>query len=295
MDSVTHGAAGSMTFRAFAEDLPGDQWRKHVRRHWSPPSDDDEPDLFRRWSTLQSIAPRLVPLWLELLRSTGPADPALAAHLTHVDLPLPVVHGPQGTAGRALVRNLACEPDRFEGTLWRSRLTHRRVLGMTAGLWGLFDGMNDDGLVVSTTAGTGRCRGGLSGPILVRHLLEHCATVADVDEALPTWQTGVAHDLTVLDATGARAAYRLVPDRPVHRGRTLHWDSTEEGGLAMSCPPLFREDGLVDTVYTAVYRPADGEVTLMWHGCEWTLGFDRFESGELVVALPHRQDWPGFG
>ncbi|MEU5692068.1 carcinine hydrolase/isopenicillin-N N-acyltransferase family protein [Actinosynnema sp. NPDC020468] len=277
------------TFRAFGEDDTGSGWREHVRRHWPRLRQGavEEPGaVARRAAVLDLASPGLARMWEGLTHRANLANSAFASFLTHVD-PAPLaVHGRQATAGRALVRNLDATVERHEATLWLSRLGARRVMGTTSGLWGLLDGMNEDGLAVSLTSG-GRFRHGrgLSGPILVRHLLEHCATVTDVDAAVFGWRSAGTHDLTVLDAAGNRAAYRVSPDGPTRRGRTDHWDSTAVAVSAMLRPPRLRTDYAagVGTLYTAVYRPTAGNVTFLWPDRMRTWGFADFAAAEVAV------------
>jgi predicted choloylglycine hydrolase len=47
-----------------------------------------------------------------------------------------------------LVRNHDYTPSLFEGVIFSSAWTGRRVVGMGDCLWGLLDGMNDAGLAV---------------------------------------------------------------------------------------------------------------------------------------------------
>ncbi|MFS8099746.1 carcinine hydrolase/isopenicillin-N N-acyltransferase family protein [Lentzea alba] len=279
----------STTFFAFAEERPGNGWRRHVGRQWPrfrPEIADDLMAVSWRMAVLDLELPHLAPICAELTREAGLHDRTLSALLTHVDPPPAVVGGRQGTAGRALVRNLELGLDRYESTLWLSRLGSRRVLGTTSGLWGLLDGMNENGLAVSLTSGaTLRHDVGLSGPILVRHLLEQCTTVAEVDLAMRSWRTATTHDLAVLDAEGNRTAYRVAPRTPTRRGLTQHWATTTEGVAAMRRPPRFRTDYAIGggTLHTAVYRPAEGTATFLWPGGSRTWGFDDFEPAEIVI------------
>ncbi|SMC96586.1 carcinine hydrolase/isopenicillin-N N-acyltransferase family protein [Lentzea albidocapillata] len=291
------GTGCSTTFRAFAEERPGARWREHVGRHWPrlrPEIADDLLAVSWRAAVLDFELPHLAPIYADLAEESGVRDRVFAAYLTHVDLPLAVVSGRQATAGRALVRNLELGLDRYESTLWLSRFGSRRVLGTTSGLWGLLDGMNEDGLAVSlTSGGTLRHDLGLSGPLLVRHLLEHCATVADVDQAMRGWRTSTTHDLAVLDAGNNRAAYRVAPRTPTRRGLTQHWDSTAEGLAAMLRPPRFRTDYATGsgTLHTAVYRPAEGTATFLWPDGSRTWGFGDFEPAEIAIEYRQRQHW----
>ena len=93
-----------------------------------------------------------------------------------------------------LVRNYDYAPSRFEGVVQATAWGKHRVIGMSDCLWGLLDGMNDAGLVVSLTFGGRRVLGdGFGIPVVVRYLLETCSTVAEARAALArcrsTWPT----------------------------------------------------------------------------------------------------------
>jgi predicted choloylglycine hydrolase len=218
--------------------------------------------------------------------------------------------------GPVLVRNYDYAPSRIEGVIWSTRLTGRRVIGMSDCLWGLLDGMNDAGLAVSLTFGGRRVLGdGFGIPIVVRYLLEVCDDVASAREVLARLPFALAHNLTVIDRAGDVLTAYLSPDRepifrafPVatnHQGivewpeqaratRTiererciLHLlqdpDTTRASfEVAFLRAPLFStsyESGF-GTLYTASYRPGEGVVDYRWPAFSWRLGFDAFEEAE---------------
>jgi predicted choloylglycine hydrolase len=45
-------------------------------------------------------------------------------------------------------------------------------------------------------------------------------------------------------------------------------------------PPLYSRGFRSPTAYTAVYRPAEGQVDYLWPGKRWRQRFDQFEPGE---------------
>jgi predicted choloylglycine hydrolase len=118
-----------------------------------------------------------------------------------------------------LVRNYDYAPSRFEGLIWSTRLLEKRVIGMTDCLWGLLDGMNDDGLAVSLTFGGRRVLGdGFGIPIVMRYLLETCSTIEDARVVLARLPYSLSHNLTLVDASGAVLTAYLSPDRePIFR------------------------------------------------------------------------------
>jgi predicted choloylglycine hydrolase len=220
-----------------------------------------------------------------------------------------------------LVRNYDYSPSRFEGTIWFTRILERRVIGMTDCLWGLLDGMNDAGLAVSLTFGGRRVLGdGFGIPLVVRYLLETCDDIASVRETLARLPYSLSHNLTIVDRNGGVLTAYLSPDRePIFRdfpAATNHQGIVEWPEQAKATRTIERErcivgllaeedldaEGFVDsflrpplystsyasgfgTLYTAVYRPAEGAAEYRWPAHEWRLGFDSFVETEHTEAL----------
>ena len=97
-----------------------------------------------------------------------------------------------------------------------TQLADTRVIGMADQLWGLLDGVNDRGLAVSFTFGGRRGVGrGFSIPIVVRYLLETCATVAEGVAALERIPVQAAYNVTLVDR--ARRTTRRSGSLPASR------------------------------------------------------------------------------
>jgi predicted choloylglycine hydrolase len=311
-----------VTFRAFAEEVPGELWLEHFWRHWpglralirslEPRELPVHPEAE---TALRLRMPELVPAWEWLVELTG-GDPLAARVLTLADTIAPGGCS-QGVVGGVLVRNYEFSPAQFEATIWKSALTGRGVIGVTAGLWGLLDGVNDRGLAVSVAFGGRPVSGpGFAIPLIVRYLLEVCDTVSDVEQQLPTLSPTEAYNLTVAEASGAAASFFLTPgERPrrapevavANHQERITWpdhaefsDTVERQRLlaelagtcapdevvaAMLRPPLFRTDYAENfgTLYTAAYAPAAGTAEYHWPGLAWRQSFDRFEPGERRV------------
>jgi predicted choloylglycine hydrolase len=220
-----------------------------------------------------------------------------------------------------LVRNYDYAPSRMEGVIWSTRLTERRVIGMSDCLWGLLDGMNDAGLAVSLTFGGRRVLGdGFGIPIIVRYLLETCDDVASARESLARLPYALAHNLTVIDRAGEVLTAYLSPDRePVFRivpAATNHQGSVEWPEQARATRTIERERCILDllgrsettaasfedaflrsplfstandsgfgTLYTAAYRPAEGRVDFRWPSFTWRQAFDKFDEDEHTEVL----------
>jgi predicted choloylglycine hydrolase len=220
-----------------------------------------------------------------------------------------------------LVRNYDYAPARTEGVQLATRLGEHRVIGMSDCLWGLLDGMNDAGLAVSLTFGGRRVLGeGFGIPLVVRYLLETCATVADCRAALDRLPFQLAHNLTLLDASGAALTAHVSPDRapvytalpvatnhqlvvewPEHAERTRTLERADHL-TALLTDPATTPDALLDaflapplynraysqgfgTLYTAAYRPVSGVVDVVWPGNRWTQSFAAFTEHVHVEPL----------
>jgi predicted choloylglycine hydrolase len=312
-----------VTFHAFAEEAPGPQWRAHFDRHWpalrralldrmpaelSPIADAE--------AALRRAMPELVPTWERMVELAD--DPLAARVLTLADDHVMMPGGcSQGVVDQALVRNYEFTPDQFEATIWLSALTGRRVLGVTAGLWGLLDGINDAGLAASVAFGGQRLHGpGFAIPLVVRYLLEVCDDLADVAELLPGLPPTEAYNLTVADATGAHASFFLTPGEPprvspenavTNHQETITWpeyavfsrtierqellntlvnvSNVDTVTTAMLRPPLYCTDygRSFGTLYTAVYRTRERAAEYRWPDLAWRQSIDNFTPGQISV------------
>jgi predicted choloylglycine hydrolase len=209
-----------------------------------------------------------------------------------------------------LIRNYDYHPDLCERVVYSSRLTRRRVIGAGDCLWGLLDGMNDDGLAVSLSFAGERGMGtGFGIPLVVRYLLETAGSVAEAAGVLDRVPVHMAYNLMLMDRHGDRRTVLVRPDaRPEvfdlaaatnHRG-TVPVDASHAArfrsaqrqdalfdllgrapGRAAAIeeflrPPLYNTEfgSGFGTLYTAAYRPGSGVVDFVWPGSSWRLGFD---------------------
>ena len=89
-------------------------------------------------------------------------------------------------------------------------------MGTSDCLWGLLDGINEDGLAVSLTFGGRPVLGdGFGVPLVLRYLLETCSTVAEAAAVLARLPYHLAHSLTLADLSGEVLTAHLSPDRGV--------------------------------------------------------------------------------
>jgi predicted choloylglycine hydrolase len=323
----------SIRLRAIAEPLPGVRWSERFRAAWP---------VYRRWferdgdaarpsyavarRMLHEHMPELVPVWEGLVGLAGGGD--MAARMLALYDPPPLVSGCSqaalcGPAAPApvLVRNYDFEPDLLEGVIWSSALRGRGVIGMSDCLWGLLDGINEEGVAVSLTFGGRRASGpGFGVALVVRYLLETCGTTAGALRALERLPVQGAYNLTLLDAGGAAATVQVAPDRApfvapaplaTNHQRGVEWAEharatrtleRERRLVALLAAPAVGEQELIaaflepplhssayadgfGTLYTAVHRPAAGAVDYLWPGSAWRQSFAAFEEGTREVAL----------
>ena len=187
-------------------------------------------------------------------------------------------------------------------------------------LWGLLDGMNDAGLAVSLTYGGRRVLGhGFGIPLVLRYLLETCDNVRRLTGAQTAPVSAIAH-AHLADSTGDAVTAYLSPDRGVlfrsipiatnHQGK-VEWTEhavvtqtveREECILRMVDDPELAADAFVEsflrqplynttysrgfgTLYTAAYRPVEGQVEYLWPGTAWKHSFEQFDVGTHTESL----------
>ncbi len=314
-----------LTFRALDEARLGPKWQAEFAEAWPwyrqwflSEGEGARPSYATSVRMLKAHMPELFPVYEELVELAGGGD--LAARALSIYRPPPFLAAcSQGVwtreAGPALVRNYDYAPSRLEGRIWHTRLLEHRVIGMSDCMWGLLDGMNDAGLAVSLTFGGRRVLGdGFGIPLVVRYVLETCATTDEARDALERLPYNLAHNLTIVDRSGEVLTAYLSPDRdpifsasPVatnHQGfvewpeqaratRTLEREqhllellhapaSTAEAfAAAFLAPGLYSEayERGFGTLYTAMYLPLEGRVEYRWPSFTWPLAFDAFDEG----------------
>ena len=285
------------------------------------------PDVAECRAALRDHMPELLPHYDRVCELVGDDDLAHCI-LSHYRPP-PVITGCSqavwaGSNGPLLIRNydfpLDVVSDRFESTAWSGR----EVIAKAQRPWGgCLDGMNADGLVASMTFGGSRAQGrGFSIILMLRYVLETCRRVEEAVVALSRIPIAMAHNVILLDRSGTHAMLYLGPDRapgvtadplctnhqeqvvwPEHAARSLTVERRAalanllaEPGLTPErliadflAPTLYSRRSAFPTVYTAVYRPAEGRVDSLWPGTIWSQRIGGFEAGEYV------HDYGGLG
>ena len=130
-----------------------------------------------------------------------------------------------------LVRNYDYAPSRFEGDIWHTQLLGDAVIGMSDCLWGLLDGMNDDGprrlAHVRRQAGaraTGSASRSSSGTCWRR-----APRSDEARDALARLPYSLSHNLTIVDRR-RRGPHRVPLARPrADLPRLPGWRRTTRG------------------------------------------------------------------
>ncbi len=321
----------NVLWRAVSEAGPDAKWAALFAEYWP---------AYRRWWTRQDIKarptylesrkaiethmPELVDLYDRVCECAGGSDKA-ARFLSFYCPPAYMSGCSQAIwpgAEPTLVRNYDYSPHASDGIILHTRWQGRTVMGTSDGLWGLVDGMNDAGLVISLTFGGRQVVGvGFGVPLILRYVLQTCSTAEEAGKVLSRVPTHMSYNVTVLDAERRYLTAMMAPDRPTVITRapvaTNHQDAVEWADHARFTATVERERFLLQrlmlhvepeakfvasflkpplystafaagfgTLYTAVYRARRRELDMRWPGATWPLSLDRFEEGERYVRIP---------
>mgnify|MGYP001613796593 CR=1 FL=1 len=323
----------AIAFRAVQEDAPGPRWQALFDEAWPG---------YRAWylrsgaaglptytacrRALREHMPEMVPVWEQLVELAGGGD--VEARFLSLWCPPAYIAGCSqavwmpgtGTGAPVLLRNYDFAPALLEGNWLATRWGGRRVLAMGDCLWGVLDGMNEDGLVASLSFGGRTVTGtGFGIPLVMRYLLETARDVEGAAAILRRVPVHMTYNVTLLDRHGAWATVFVSPDRPVEVTReravtnfqqAVEWpeharatraperlaalrasvqDATdvERAREALLQPPLFQSAWQrgYGTLYSAAYAPQDGSVELFWPGRSWRQSLGHFEEGQRTVDL----------
>ena len=319
-----------LELHAVAEPQPGAAFAARFAATWPAyrawylrDGDAARPSYLACRHALELHMPELVPTYERLVAAIGGGD--LAARMLSLYDPPALVTGCSQAVRTLpepmLVRNYDFDPKLLEGVVTLTAYTGRRVLGMSDCLWGLLDGVNDAGLAMSLAFGGRRVTApGFAMPLIVRYLLEVCATTREAVAVLARLPVQAAYNVTIVDREGDAVTAHVGPDHPADIGRalvatnhqrTVDWPEHAEAvrseereqcmldlldaGLseddfvaAFLEPPLYNAENGFATLYTAVYRPAEGAVEFRWPDAAWRQAIDAFDEGTLSRSRSSR-------
>ena len=317
--SLTETAIGDVWKQVFDHGWPG--WKAWYLRRLG----DNPAPVAKCHRMLRDFMPGMEHSWNAWVSSVG-GDEDIARFLSFWTPPRYLVNCSQAAGvdaqGPWLIRNYDLDPLLNEATLLRTSWRGYDVIGMVEGMAGLSDGMNDSGLALSLTFGGRIERGqGFGIPLIMRYVLETCRDTQDALAALREIPCHMSYNVTAIDRAGQVENLMLAPDRPPIR-RTDRWATDHQLGVewprhgrltgtvergqhlanlleggdldgdamaqAFLKAPLFTTgyDKGFGTVYTALYRPAEGSVALIWSDGErhvWR--FDDFVPRDINVTF----------
>lgn len=280
------------------------------------------PNLKTSQQALKKYMPEMWPTYKRLCK-LAKADDVAARFLTGFQPPAYISACSQAVlTGKEiqLVRNYDYHPDLMEGTQLLSAWNGKKVIATSDCLIGAVDGMNEDGLSISLTFGGRKAVGfGFGIPFILRYVLEFCSNVEEAVEALTRIPSHMSYNITVVDKTGAFKTVRLAPDRkPVvtdaafttnHQG-IVDWPEnavfnktversayiekmlSEKDITADAISDAFLEKPLYNTLFkegfgtlfTAVYRPAEGTVETRWPNVSVKQTFEDFREEYRLIS-----------
>lgn len=219
-----------------------------------------------------------------------------------------------------MVRNYDYHPGRFEGVLLSTAWNGKKVIANSDCLMGVLDGMNEDGLAISLTFGGRKIVGyGFGVPFILRYILEFCRNVEEAVESLIRIPSHMAYNITATDKTGTIKTVQIAPDhRPLvteaafttnHQNTTDSYrpfgyhETVERASFldelllkgvndddfiqSFLHPPLYNKQYTqgFGTLYTAVYRPTEGSMQLLWPNEKITQSFDNFIEVKKLITF----------
>ena len=322
--------AQSLLFRAVEEARPGPAWLAlfgefwpSYRRWYLQSGDSARPYYLPCVRALRAHMPELMPTYEALVELAGGGD--LEARFLSLYCPPPYASACSQAVWPGeqpvLVRNYDYPAQLCEGVILKTAWNGRQVIGVSDCMWGLLDGMNEDGLAVSLSFGGRREVGvGFGVPLVLRYVLETCRHTAEAAEALARIPVHMSYNVTVVDATGEFATVYVAPDKPGDIRRTavatnhqhkIEWHqhasatatverhrrlllmlqddelSRDELIGAFLQPPIYSTAFArgFGTVYSAAYFPIEGRANYFWPGASWPQSFSCFTPGEMRIRF----------
>ncbi len=318
----------SLLFQAVEEDAPGERWRALFERYWPAyrnwylqAGEQARPYYLACRRALAAHMPELLPTYDRLVELAGGGD--LEARFLSLYCPPPYLTACSQMVWPGpcplLVRNYDYPPQLCEGLFLKTRWNGRAVMGASDCLWGLLDGINEDGLAVSLSFGGKRDHGeGFGVPLLLRYLLETCTSTAQAGAALVRIPVHMSYNVTVVDRRGEYLTAYLNPGRAgelrqcavaTNHQHRIEWHqharetssverqrrlllmlqdqelAPEHLPKAFLRPPIYSTAFArgFGTVYSAAYWPTRGQADYFWPGQTWSQSLAAFAPGERRI------------
>lgn len=317
----------SLDFRAILDEPTGfalteifeEYWPAYER--WMRNAKDSSKQDYR--FQLEEHMPELLPVFEQLIECFG-GDHRVAQFLSLYNPPR-VVRGCSQIAldskdGPVLLRSYDHHPALIDALILKSTWTNRAVIAMADCLWGALDGINEHGLAISLSfGGLDKIGPGFAAPLIVRYVLETCATVKEAKAVLARIPVYMPYTFLAIDATGRFITAYARPDAPtrfIERRASTNHQSTDDwpeycrftqsierltaleamptradgkpGALdAFMHPPLWRNDyaHASGTLYVAEYRTASRSMTLHWPDQSEQFFMDDFSERSFKIQL----------
>lgn len=320
----------SLLFRAFEEARPGTTWRAlfdefwpSYRRWYLQSGDAARPYYLPCVRALRTHMPELLPTYEMLTELAGGGD--LEARFLSLFCPPPYVTGCSQIVWPGerplLVRNYDYPPQLCEGVILKSDWNGRKVIGLSDCLWGLLDGINEDGLAVSLSFGGRQDVGdGFGVPLVLRYVLETCTRAGEAAAALARIPVHMSYNVTVVDRGGEFATVYLAPGKTgeirtvaaatnhqekiewhqharatatIERLRLLSLMLEDTGKTTDSVIASFLQAPIYSTafargfgtLYSVAYWPTEGRADFFWPGVNWSQSFAEFIPGERLIQF----------
>lgn len=316
-------------FKAIAEEKPGPKWRAVYDQHWHAYSRwflrdgiRARPTYLAGLRSLRTFMPELLTAYKQIVEMAGGGD--LEARFLSMWCPPAYVGGCSQAIlpgnNPVLIRNYDYGPKLLEGTWLLSRLNNRRVLAVGDCLWGVLDGINEDGLAVSLAFGGRTDSGeGFGIPIVLRYILEFAASVPEAITMLKRIPVHMAYSVAMVDGKGNHATVFVGPGRSAevvdrlvttNHQHKVEWERHAEatksvarekvltGAIANSGdadvirrtfmePPVYQAnyDRGYGTLYTAAYDPRSASAELFWPGVSWRQSCSAFSEGSRKISF----------
>ncbi|KIN65857.1 putative acyl-coenzyme A:6-aminopenicillanic acid acyl-transferase subfamily [Sulfitobacter noctilucae] len=317
-----------MLFDAVSETTPGPKWQARWNRSWPAyepwfiaRGGDSGPSRAECEAKLAEYMPELVETHAALTELAGGSD--RAARFLSTWCPPNYLGGCSLACAVSdtdvrLVRNYDLSPDLNEGLLLHTAWRGKKVMGMVEFLWGLSDGINENGLSIALAYGGRQDTGcGFGITTILRYVLETCDTVEEALAVLHRVPSHMGYNVLVADASGNTASVELyagggaevqpVPLATNHQSNGTKPDRaefTDTYGRAETLKTLLAAgetpEKLVDnfkvtplkqdrysagfgTLFTAEYAPVTSTMVLHWTNEAWEQSIDDFQEGQRTI------------